>query len=149
MVVHTIGLPVFVTPRAPCLEQNAPGYTVGTDAGFGFAVVGFGFGLLIVGLATGRGGGLLLVRCGAGVGLSAEAGVGDASALGVGLTPAVALSTRRSPATGAVAVAAATGFLSPLSSVSAPMAPTPQHSRTEIAAAIPMAPAFPIFFLPE
>ncbi|TNH29723.1 hypothetical protein FHG89_10880 [Micromonospora orduensis] len=70
MVVHTIGLPVLVTPRAPCLEQNAPGCTVGTEGGFGFAVVGFGFGLLIVGLATGRDGGLLLVRCGAGVGLT-------------------------------------------------------------------------------
>ncbi|KAB1946092.1 hypothetical protein F8271_07795 [Micromonospora sp. ALFpr18c] len=63
MVVHTIGLPVFVTPRAPCFEQNDPGCTVETVgglvlvvAGFGFgaAVVDFGLGLLVVGLTAGR-----------------------------------------------------------------------------------------------
>ncbi|MEU4474076.1 hypothetical protein [Micromonospora sp. NPDC023888] len=174
VVVHTIGLPVFVTPRAPCLEQNDPGCTVDTGGGAGFAVVGFGFGaavvvfgfgaavvdfgllvaadfgfgLLVVGLATGRDVGVPMVRSGPGVGLSEGDGLGDACASGVGLAVTVALSTIRSPTLEAVAVATATGFLSLSLSVSAPMVPTPQHNKTEMAAAIPTAPRFPIFFFP-
>ncbi|MFF0153567.1 hypothetical protein [Micromonospora sp. NPDC005203] len=164
MVVHTIGLPVFVTPRAPWVEQNDPGCTVDTAGGFGFAVVGFGFGavvvafgfgadvvalafgLLVVGLATGRDVGVPLVRCGPGVGLSAGDGVVDVCAFGTGLAVAVALSTTRSRTVEALAVATATGFLSLSSSVSAPMVPRPQHNKTEMAAAIPTAPRFPFFF---
>ncbi|MGW3897999.1 hypothetical protein ACWD6L_22705 [Micromonospora profundi] len=161
VVVHTIGLPVFVTPRAPCLEQNDPGCTVATDGGFGFAVVGFGFGaavvafglgaavvvfglgLVVVGFTIGRGVGSPLVSCGPGVGLDAAgSGIVDGGASGV----ALASSARRSLAVGAVCVAAAVGFLSLSSVVSAPMVPTPQHSKTEIAAAIPTAPRLPIFF---
>ena len=158
--MHTIGLPVFVTPRAPCLEQKAPGCTVATDGGFGFAVVGFGFGaavvafglgaavvvfglgLVVVGFTIGRGVGSP-VPCGSGVGLDAAgSGIVDGGASGV----ALASSARRSLAVGAVRVAVAVGFLSLSSVVSAPMVPTPQHSKTEIAAAIPTAPRLPIFF---
>ncbi|MFF5180357.1 hypothetical protein ACFY2Q_20215 [Micromonospora sp. NPDC000316] len=149
------------------MEQNAPGCTVATDGGFGFAVVGFGFGfavvvfglgaavvvfglgLVVVGFTIGRGVVSPVVFCGSGVGLEAAgSGIVDGGASGVAVASGVALSSsaRRSFAGEAVCVAAAAGFLSPSLVVSAPMVPTPQHSRTEIAAAIPTAPRLPIFF---
>ncbi|MEU5910112.1 hypothetical protein [Micromonospora sp. NPDC047527] len=161
VVVHTIGLPVFVTPRAPWVEQNAPGCTV-TGGGFGFAVVGFGFGaavvgfgfgLLVVGLTAGRDVGALLVRCGPGVGFTDGGGLTAAATSGVlpaasasGLVAAVGLSAMRS-LTVAGAVATAFGFLSESSPMSAPAVPMPQQSRTVTAAAIPTTPRLLIFFL--
>jgi hypothetical protein len=81
--LHTIGVPLLVTPRAPRGAQNAPGCTTGpagrvvfVGRGVGFLVVGFGFGLttgfLVVAVWTA---GALVVAAAVG---AAEVGVGMA-----------------------------------------------------------------------
>ncbi|MEV1315462.1 hypothetical protein AB0J14_05175 [Micromonospora arborensis] len=99
-MVHTIALPVFDTPRAPCVEQNAPGVTPCCTAGF----VGFGVGLRVGGFVVFAGagvrvGGLVVVdvfgdglRAGVVVGLTATSVGVDAA--GVPVTVSRSWSTR-------------------------------------------------------
>ncbi|QOC94351.1 hypothetical protein [Micromonospora craniellae] len=128
VVVHTIGLPVFVTPRAPCREQNEPGCTPFAT----YSVVAFGFGFVVFGAGV--------VRFGVGDLVGLMLWVGDGVAVGL---PAVAVATAGSGSTAGVGVGAGGGISAArgtlaeaagcpgcgfLSSLNAATSPPPQQS---------------------
>ena len=130
VVVHTIGLPVFVTPRAPCCEQNEPGCTPWATR----SVVALGFGLGVFG------GAVVSFGVGGLVGVGLMLRLGDGVAVGL---LAVAVSTAASGSMASVGVGAGGGISAArctlaeaagcpagglLSSVNAATTPPPQQS---------------------
>jgi hypothetical protein len=122
-------LPVFDTPVAPRVEQNAPGVTVLTA---GASVVGRGFGFLLVGAGVGRRldgftAGLDVFRT-AGDGLTVEEvrGVGDTPALPAG----VAADVGTCPLLSVVPVSTVAARFVAGSSLKVLMMPAPPQQRT-------------------